>query len=34
MHFDPDGLEDKDILHLKKVADFFKRLRDLEHFGE
>ena len=34
MHFDPDGLEDKDILHLKKVADFFKRLRDLEHFGK
>lgn len=33
MHFDPDGLENDDINNLKKVATFFKRLRDLGSFG-
>jgi CBS domain-containing protein len=29
MHFDPDGLEDKDLSDLREFAQFLKRLRDI-----
>ena len=29
MHFDPDGLEDSDLMTLREFAQFLKRLREV-----